>query len=546
MKKTITHIILFIFGLFIINWISERINFRFDLTKDKRFTLSDVTKNTLKDLQQPMQVKVYLEGDFPSEFKRIQVETKNLLQQLHRLNSSLNFRFVNPQGLERSLVKKGMQPSRLTIQEGAKTAEIIIFPYAEITYNGKSEIVSLLINKRFKNQEEQLQASIENLEYAFTDAIYKLAKHKRKNIAVITGNDELDFIYLDGLLKTVAKYHHLEPFPLDSANVVPNKTLDLLSKFDLAILAKPRKAFSEKEKLCIDQYLMRGGKTLWTIDNVVAEQDSLMRTGTMLATNRELNLTDLFFQYGVRIKYNLVKDLYSATIKLADGNIAGQAQYKDYLWYYYPLVVSKNNHSITKNIPDVLLKYTSTIDLLKNDISKTVLLKSSPLSKEVGTPRLISLNEVSIKPKPTDFSKGNLNLGVLLEGKFNSAYAGRTLPFNVKDYKEKGKPSKMILIADGDVIKNDVVKGEPLDLGIDKWTGQKYGNKVFLINAIDYLLDDTGLMHLRNKKLQLAFLDKEKIYQNRLFWQVVNLALPLILLLLFGVFFTYYRKKRYR
>ena len=546
MKKTIIHIVLLFFGLIILNWISEKINFRFDLTKDKRFTLSKVTKNTVKDLQQPMQVKVFLEGDFPAEFKRFQIETKNLLQQLHHLNSKLNYRFVNPQGLEPKLLKKGMQPSRLTIQEGAKTSEIIIFPYAEITYKGKSEIVPLLINKRFKDQEEQFKASIENLEYAFTDAIYKLSKLKRKNIAIITGNKELDFIYLDGLLKTVAKYHHIEPFPLDSANVVPNKTLDLLSKFDLVIIAKPRKVFSENEKLCIDQYLMRGGKTLWTIDKLVAEQDSLMRSGTMIAINRDLNLTDLFFQYGARIKYDFVKDLYCATIRLADGNIGGQTQYKDYLWYYYPLVVSKNNHPITKNIPDVLLRYASVIHLFDNDIKKTVLLKSSSLSKELGTPRLISLNEVAEKPIPSEFNKGNLNLGVLLEGNFISAYQGRTLPFNLNHYIEKGKPSKMILIADGDVIKNDVVKGKPLDLGIDKWTGRRYGNKEFLINAIDYLLDDTGLMDLRNKKLQIAFLDKEKVYRNRLFWQAINIFFPLVLLFLFGLIFTYYRKKRYQ
>jgi gliding-associated putative ABC transporter substrate-binding component GldG len=546
MKNNVVHIALLILGLFLLNFVSEKLNFRVDLTGDKRFTLSEITKNTVTNLQEPMQIKVYLEGDFPSEFKRIQIETKNLLEQLHNLNQKISYRFVNPQGLERNLINKGMQPSRLTIQEGVKTSEIIIFPYAEIQYKGKSEIVPLLINKRFENQEAQLQASIENLEYAFTDALYKISKQNRKNIAVITGNDQLDFIFLDGLLKTVSKYHHLEPFPLDSANVVPNKTLQLLNKFDLAIIAKPRKEFSENQKLCIDQFLINGGKTLWTIDKVVAEQDSLMHSGTMLATNRELNLTDLFFQYGARIKYNLVKDLYSATIKLADGNIAGQVQYKDYLWYYYPLVVSKNNHPINKNISDVLLRYTSTIDLLKNEIKKTVLLKSSPLSKELGTPRLISLNEVAQKPKPTDFNKGNLNLGVLLEGEFTSAYAGRTLPFKAKDFKKQGVFSKMILIADGDVIKNEVAKGEPLDLGIDKWTGQKYGNKEFLINAIDYLLDDTGLMQLRNKKLKIAFLDKEKIYQNRLFWQVFNVFIPLFILVIFGVVFSIYRKKRYQ
>jgi len=546
MKKSIINIVLILFGLLLLNFIAEKLNIRFDLTKDKRFTLSKITKSTVSDLQEPLQIKVYLEGDFPSEFKRIQIETKNHLQQLHSINPRLQFRFVNPEGLERNLIKKGMQPSRLSIQEGAKTSEIIIFPYAEIIYKGKTEIVPLLINKRFNNQEEQLQASIENLEYTFTDAIYKLSKQNRKNIAIVTGNNELDFIYLDGLLKNIAKYHHLEPFPLDSANVVPNKTLKLLKKFDLAIIAKPTKEFSENEKLVMDQYLINGGKTLWTIDKVVAEQDSLMRTGTMLATNRELNLTDLFFQYGVRTKYNLVKDLYSATIKLADGNVAGQTQYKDYLWYYYPLVVSKNNHPINKNIPDVILKYTSTIDLLKNDIKKTVLLQSSPLSKALGTPRLISLSEVAEKPKPTDFNQGNLPLGVLLEGSFQSAYAGRTLPFNPTSFKDKGVLSKMILIADGDVIKNDVAQGEPLDLGVDKWTGQKYGNKQFLTNAIDYLLDDTGLMNLRNKKVKIAFLDKEKVFQNRLFWQILNIVLPLLLLAVFGISFSFYRKKRYQ
>ena len=546
MKKFLINIILLFAALILFNFVAEKLALQWDLTKDKRYTLSNVTKETVQDLQEPIQIKVYLEGDFPSEFKRIQIETKNHLQQLHRLNPKVNFRFVNPQGLERNLIQKGMQPSRLTVQEGAKTSEIIIFPYAEIQYKGKTEIVPLLINKRFANQEEQLQASIENLEYAFTDAIYKLAKQKRKSIAVLTGNDELDFIYLDGLLKTVAKYHHLEPFPLDSANVVPNKTLKLLHKFDLAIIAKPRKAFTENEKLCLDQFLLKGGKALWTIDNVVAEQDSLMRTGSMLATNRELNLTDFFFAYGARVKYNLVKDLYSATIKLANGNIAGQTQYKDYLWYYYPLVVSRNNHAINKNIPEVILKYTSSIDLLKNEVKKTPLLQSSPLSKEVGTPRIISLNEVAEKPNPKDFNHGNLTLGVLLEGEFPSVYAGRTLPFNINDYQKKGTLSKMVLIADGDVIKNDVAQGKPLDLGIDKWTGMKYGNKAFMINAIDYLLDDTGLMELRNKKLQIAFLDKEKTYQNRLYWQFVTIAVPLILLGLFGVVFTFYRKKKYQ
>lgn len=543
--KTIIKIPLLILGLVILNFVSSKIYKQFDLTKDKRYTLSKVTKDIVSKITEPIIVKVYLEGDFPTEFKRLQLETKQHLKQLHNSNKNIIVRFVNPIGIEKELMQQGMQPSRLSVQEGAKVSQAIIFPYAQVLYNNRLETISLLSSKKYNSQEEQLQASIENLEYAFTDAIHKITKIKRKNIAILTGNKELDFIYLDGLLKTLSQYYHLEPFPLDSANIIPQKTLELLTKFDLAIIAKPTKRFTENEKFTLDQFQTNGGKTLWLIDNVVAEQDSLARTGNTLAVNRDLNLTDLLFQYGVRIKYNIVKDMYSSTIKLANGNVGGQTQYKDYLWNYYPMITSKNNHAINKNIPAVQLRFANTIDLLKNDLKKTILLQSSVFSKPFGTPLEINFNEVEERPKPENFNKGNQTLGVLLEGKFNSAYKDRIKPFKTKLYKENSEVNKMILIADGDIIKNQIHQGEPLDLGVDKWTSQRYGNKDFLLNTVNYLLDDNGLLTLRNKNIQLQFLDKEKAFKERTYWQVINIILPLLALGIFGFLFTYFRKKKY-
>ncbi len=545
MKKNSIKIVLLIFGLFLINFLSENLHTQFDLTKDKRYTLSKVTKNRLDKVENSLTVKVYLEGDFPAEFKRLQIETKQYLKQLHTRNKNISFRFVNPLGKEQKLIQQGLKPSRLSVREGAKISEAIIFPWATVIYKNKTKNVSLLSSSNAASQEEQLQSAIENLEFAFTDAIHKVTTNKRKNIAVLTGNGELDFIYLDGLLKTLSEYYHLEPFPLDSANVIPKKTLKLLTNFDLAIAAKPTKKFTENEKFTLDQFQANNRKMLWLIDTVIAENDSLMQTGKTLAFPRELNLTDLLFEYGVRIKHNLVKDMYSSTIKLANGNIGGKTQYKNYLWSYYPLVNPNSNHAITKNIPAVQLRFTSTIDTLKNNLKKTILLQSSPLSKPYGIPLEIKLNEINNRPTKADYNNGNQTLGVLLEGKFKSAYKNRIKPYDTPLFKEKSASNKMVIIADGDIIRNETFQGKPLDLGVDKWTGVKNGNKDFLLNTIHYLLDDNGLLQLRSKNISLQFLDKEKTYQERSFWQFLNIILPLFLLTVFGFGYTYYRKRKY-
>jgi gliding-associated putative ABC transporter substrate-binding component GldG len=270
-----------------------------------------------------------------------------------------------------------------------------------------------------------------------------------------------------------------------------------------------------------------------------------MQSGQSVVLNKDLNLTDQLFSYGVRINYTIVRDAYSSMIRLASGNVGDKAQYQDFLWPYYPLVTSQNNHPITKNIDRVNLKFANSIDTLKNGVNKTVLLQSSEVSKAIGTPFILSLEEVAKKPSQEDYNNGNQILGVLLEGSFTSAYNNRVKPFETPIYKEKSNDNKMIVIADGDIIANEIYQGQPLQLGVDKWTDIRYGNADFLMNAINYMLDDTGLLQLRSKTIQLQFLDKQKAYNERAFWQTINVTIPLALLAIFGITYTFIRKRKY-
>ena len=545
MKRTGIHIVLVFIALVAINFVASKLYKRFDLTSDKRYTLSKTTENIVKNLQETAFVNVYLEGDFPAEFKRLQIETKQHLEELSAINSNIKFRFIDPIDDAESLIKEGLEPSRLSVQEGGKVSEAVIFPWATIEYKDKKENISLLASQTTGSQEEQLQNSIQNLEYAFSDAIHKVTSETKQKIAILKGNGELEDIYLAGFLLNLRQYYILAPFTLDSVNVHPQKTLEQLTDYNLTIIAKPTEKFSEAEKFTLDQYITNGGKTLWLIDNVTAELDSLMQSGQSVVINKDLNLTDQLFSYGVRINYTIVRDAYSSMIRLASGNVGDKAQYQDFLWPYYPLVTSQNNHPITKNIDRVNLKFANSIDTLKNGIKKTVLLQSSEVSKAVGTPFIISLEEVAKKPSQEDYNIGNQILGVLLEGAFTSAYNNRVKPFETPIYKEKSSDNKMIVIADGDVIANEVYQGQPLQLGVDKWTNIRYGNADFLMNAINYMLDDTGLLQLRSKTIHLKFLDKQKAYNERTFWQTLNVVIPLALLAIFGIIYTFIRKRKY-
>ena len=545
MSKKLKHSIYLFITLIVLNIVSQGYYNRIDLTTDNRYTLAKVTKDIIANIDKQLIVKVYLEGDFPSEFKRLQIETRQFLEELNAKNSFIKIQFIRPNNQRERLIKVGMIPSQLTVKEDGKLSNAIIFPWAEIMYKKKTSIVSLLPNGAAQSQEDQLETAVENLEFSFSNAIYKLQEEKQKKVAVLSGNGELLDIQLYSFLSEVTKKHRLAKFTLDSVASNSVKSLKDLQQFDLAIIAKPTESFTEKEKLVLDQYIMNGGKTLWMLENVQADTDSLFKDGKMLAYPRDLNLTDFFFSYGLRVNVTLIQDLYAAKIPLATGNIGNKPQFQNLNWFYHPLVSGNQTHAISKNIAPVRLRFANQIDTLQNSLQKTVLLMSSMLTRKTGTPAIIALESIAEEPKEEDYSSGFQIFSLLIEGDFTSMYANRIKPFNIKKFSKKSSHNKMIVISDGDIGRNQLQKGKPFDLAQDKWTGEQFGNKEFLLNAVDYLLDDNGLIELRNKNVQINLLDKERAYQERIFWQFVNIVLPLLVLLTFGFVFQYVRKRTY-
>ena len=540
--------------LIVINLISHFFFKRFDLTQDKRYTLSETTLNIIKNVDSPLYIDVYLDGNFPPEFKRLQNETKQLLEEFSAYNSNIVFQFKNPIEKEtmrvevmKEFYERGMQPLSITVEDKGKQSQEVVFPWAQATYGDKFTKVSLLKNLMGASTEEKVISSVQHLEFGFAEAITKITKEKQKKIAVIKGNGELIEPLIADFLTTVKESYYIGPFTLDSVAKQPVQTLAALKKYDLALIAKPTEAFSEAEKQVLDQFIMNGGKTLWLVDAVSADMDSMYNeTGTILAHPRELNLTDLFFKYGIRMNPLLIKDEYATPIKIASGNQGSETQLQQYNWKFSPFIYPTSTHPIVKNMEGIKFEFSSPIELLKNDLKKTVLLSSSEYSKTIGTPAPISLSSITEETTPEEYAgKGLLPVAVMMEGKFNSAYQNRVLPFADKTFQSVGKETKMIVISDGDVIKNQLDKGMPLELGFDKWTNQLYGNKEFLLNCVNYLLDDNGLINIRSKDVDLPLLNKEEVYANYTSAQLITVGLPILILAIFGFLFTYLRKKRY-
>ena len=553
MNKTVKHIVILIIAIIAINLLSSKLFKRFDLTADKRYTLSASATEIIKDLDSPIVIDVFLEGeDFPSEFRRLQKETKQLLEEFATINNNIVFNFLNPLENEstrerniQQLTQRGLTPMQLSVQENGKATQAVIFPWALASYNEQTVIIPLVKNKIGASQQELVSNSVQHLEYAFADGFSKLINPKRRKIAILKGNDQLQDKYIANFVKKLGEYYYIAPFTLDSVATNPQNTLKAINDFDLIISAKPTEAFTEDEKFVLDQFTMNGGKSLWLIDAVVMEKDSLYNdTGKNYAVSRELNLTDFFFKYGVRINPYMVSTLYSAPITLAMGE-GSQSQFQHLKWPYSPLANTNSNHPIVNNLNLVKFDFANPIDTLKNSLKKTILLETAPLTKLEGTPREVSLSLVTQEQNPQSFNKGNQNLAVLIEGEFQSVYSNRIPPFNIQKALNKSIPTKMIVIADGDVIKNDVIRNVPQELGFDRWTGQTYGNKEFLLNAVNYLLDDNGLINIRSKEIAVAFLNQQKIASEKTKWQLINILLPLVLLLVFGFVFNYFRKKKY-
>ncbi len=551
-KTPIVSILITLLGIIAINILSSQLYQRFDLTKDKRYTLSNAALETVDDINSPLIIDVFLEGDFPSEFRRLRDETQQLLEEFALHNNKVIFQFINPLDDEKTrdirlqqLSQRGLQPFQINIKESGKTTQELIIPWALASYNEQTVIVPLIKNKIGATDQELVNGSIQNLEYAFAEAFKKLTSPKQKKIAVLRGNGQLGDVYVADLLTKLREHYFLAPFTLDSVAKNPTKTLSELKGYDLIISAKPSEAFSEQEKYVLDQYTMSGGKSLWLTEHIIMDRDSLMNdTGKAVAVIKDLNLNDFFFKYGVRINPVIVNDLYSAPIPLAIGE-GSNSQFQPVQWQYSPLAASNPNHPITTNLDPVKFDFTSQIDTLKNSVDKTILLRSSQLTKLEGVPREISLDIVTQEPQTETYKQPNQTLAVLLEGEFTSVYDKRVKPFKLSNELTKSIATKMIVIADGDVIKNEVIRNKPQELGFEFLTKRKFGNKEFLENAINYLLNDDGLINIRTKEVKLAFLDSNKIESEKTKWQTINIVVPLFVLLVFGLLFQYIRRKRY-
>ena len=541
-----------IVALVAVNLLASFVYTRFDLTEDKRYTLSEPAIEVAQKFETPVIVDVLLDGNIPAEFAKLRAETIQLLESFASKNRNIKFNLVdpmedseNPQETVAQLQSLGLQPANVTVEENGKVSNELVFPWAMVNFNDQTVRVPLLKNKLGSTAEERINNSVQQLEYAFADAFTKLSIEEKKSIAVIKGNGELDDIYIADYLTTIRDYYNIGAITLDSVVTNPQNVLDKLKEFDLALIAKPTEAFSDQEKYVLDQYMVQGGKSIWLIDQVAMEMDSIYAGGgEAIAIPRELNLKDLFFKYGVRINPVLVNDLYFTQIVLATGE-GNDSQYNPLPWLYYPMVFSQNNHPINTNIEAVRFQFTSPMDVLENDYQKTILLQSSPLSKTDGIPRVVSLDMINQQPDRETYANGNLPLAVLIEGSFTSMYKNRVKPIKLQNNLEEGPENKMIVISDGDVIKNQLRNGRPLELGYDKWTSSFYGNKEFLVNSTNYLLDNTGLINIRNKKVAIPLLDVKKIAAQKTKWQLANIGLPVVLTLLFGVFFGYYRKRKF-
>tara|TARA_B100000795_G_scaffold4854_1_gene3470 strand:+ start:108 stop:1835 length:1728 start_codon:yes stop_codon:yes gene_type:complete len=571
-NKYISAVLLIVLVLFI-NTLSSFIDWNIDLTADKKHSFAKESTAIINNLEDKLFIKVYLEGDFPAEFKKLQQSTEDLLKRFKLIgNNNIDFEFINPNNvanenekltLFKQLVKLKLSPTDLEIKKDGKQVNQIIFPGAIIYYKDKQAAVNFLKQLPGKSAGININTSIEALEYEFVSVIKHLTKKRITKIAFLEGNGELNEQQVYDITESVrddnfnlSYYYKVErfntkEFAIDSNTMSPNlsRKLALLNTYRVIIIAKPTIAFNNLDKLLIDQYIMQGGKVIWLVDGVKASMDSLKKkSGTFIATKNTLNIDDQLLKYGVRINANLIEDLRSTKIPVITGYSNNKPKKSYFNWPFSALLVSDSKHVISKGIDGIKCEFVSSIDTIENNIRKTILLHSSKESRLNPAPCKISLGILENPPTNNSFNKEFLPTAILLEGEFESVFKDKLVQKNQKiQFIEKSVNTKMIVVSDGDMIANDLSNsGNIYPLGYDKNIKFTYqGNKHFLINAVQYLSGDNSLSHLKVKELSLRMLDKKKIQKNKFIIQIINMVLPLLLLLLFALFFVRYKKRKY-
>ncbi|HPR58892.1 MAG TPA: gliding motility-associated ABC transporter substrate-binding protein GldG [Bacteroidales bacterium] len=565
----------FFFGLLVVvlaNIIGSYVYTRFDLTSEKRYTLSEATQQMLSEIDDMVFFRVYLHGDFPAGFKRLERETRDMINEFRAYNKNIEYRFINPaetkdvderNKIYRQLMEKGLEPTDLQVRTADGTSQKIIFPGALVTYKGKEIALSLLTSRRGTPPDEILNSSVENLEFAIADAIRKLVTQRRPKIAFIEGHGEFDRNQTADARAALNDYYVVERIRIDGKlnSLSERKMIDslntgIINKYEVIIIAGPDSAFSEKDKFIIDQFVMRGGKVLWLVDPVFASMDSLQLNSETMGIAKDLNLTDMFFKYGFRLNNELVMDLKALEIPIKTGQIGDQPKFDFFPWYYFPIITPQSTTDpIVRNLNAIKTEFVSSVDFVQSpaEVEKSVLLTSSEYSRTVRAPVLITLDLLGQPVDERLYNRQYIPVAARVEGKFESLYKNR-IPSEVArnediDFREVSLPTRMIVFADGDVIRNQMQLSQgnylPLPLGYDKYTGQQFGNKDFILNAMNYLTDDSGLISIRSRELKLRLLNKTKIDSERIRWQVLNVLAPVVLIILFGLVQAAIRRKRY-
>ncbi len=554
MNSKVAGLLLFVAGLVLLNVAAQYVYTRFDFTKEKRFTLTPKSKTILKEANKPITITVFLDGELPAAFKRLKNATKDLLADYKAYaGTEINVKFVDPiAGLSaieqdtviNQLYQAGIEPTTLNIKNDNGFAQKTIFPMAMVEGNDNQMALKLLQNLDASgNYEENINNSIQNLEYVFTSAIQKVLSGQHPRIGFTEGNGELSDLLLNDAIKSLSESYDVGRVDL---NQIDKAGLD---KLKLLIIAKPEKEFTEAEKYKINYFVMNGGGVVWSIDQVGASLDSLRGAGEQLAFNRKLNLDDMLFMYGARVNYDLVADANCAEIPLSMGGQQGQIQMAP--WVFYPLLMPDTAHNLVKNIDGIRSEFVSTVDTIGvKGVSKKVILQSSAYNKVHNTPKMLSLQMVAEQPDPREYASFQRTVGVLLEGKFPSVFLNRPVPAGITEQYNlpaESKPAKMIVIGDGDIFKNQISArdGSVFPLGFDRYTQRNYGNKALLLNIADFLSNDNNLISLRNKEVKIRLLDKVRLRTEKLQWQLINVVFPLLLLISLAIFQHYYRKRKY-
>ena len=547
-------------------FLSSFVFLRFDLTEEKRHTLTPTTIDLVKSLDDVVYIKVFLDGDFPADYQRLSQAVKEKLDEMRAYGGDkIQYEFINPseapdkkskKAMYGELVEKGLFYSALQIRNKDGVSEKIVFPGALVSYKDREVPLQILQNQQRVTDAEMINRTINNLEYALVNSIYQVQRTEKPKVAFLKGHGELTAMETKDFELELLKYYDVDRLAINgmvdalSRNVAGEGRR--VNRYNALIVAKPTESFSEQDKYIIDQFIMNGGKVLWMIDAMQMDLDSLRRTDLTMATPLRINLDDMLFNYGVRINRNLLLDRTCAPISLLTGP-KGNERAEFFPWYFAPILIPEDAHPIVANVDPVITEFISSIDTVESPgVTKKIILTTSEYTRILNSPARVSFNIVAIEPDFGNSNRPHQPVGVLLEGEFTSNFKNRLSPEfysqSLLDFKESSTFTRMLVIADGDIVKNGVspdgTKFRPL--GFDPVVNRKmYGNKELLINAVNYLLGDENLINVRSRSAKLRKLNEEKLIKERYFWQSVNIGVPIVITILVGIGQWIWRRRKY-